>query len=127
MADTSWGEAAGAAAQGLASKVGAGMIGAVILYMVLPPVNEDGTFNRREFISRLAVAGVISAFFGDWSVDLLVENWPALHAEKHRAGVYLLTGAPAWWVSRAAALWLRRRQNKDLGQVADEFRRPKGE
>lgn len=99
-----------------------GMIGAALLYAAMPPVNKDGTFNRREFAVRLACAGVVSAVFGEWAVDMLVHYLPTLQADKHHAAVYLLAGAPGWWLSRAAALWLHRRRDKDLGQVVDEFR-----
>lgn len=116
-------DAAMAIGQTVAVKAGAGMLGAVLLYAVMPPVNKDGTFNRREFVARLLSAAVFSVFFGDWSVDIVNHFAEWLHVDKHRAAVYLLTGAPGWWVSRWAALWLRRRQNKDLGQVAGELKK----
>ncbi len=125
-------DAAMAIGQTAAGKAGAGMLGAVILYAVMPPLNKDGSWNRREFIARLLVAGLFSTFFGDWSVDIINHFADWLNPEKHRAAVYLLTGAPGWWVSRWAALWLRRRQDKDLGEVAVEVKSfpnstPKGE
>lgn len=100
-----------------------GMIGAAMLYAVMPPVNADGTFNRREFVVRLACAGVVSAVFGQWAVELLISHVPSLQADKHPAAVYLLTGAPGWWATRAAALWLHRRRDKDAGEIVDELRR----
>jgi hypothetical protein len=99
-----------------------GMIGAAMLYAAMPPVNADGTFNKREFVVRLACAGVFSAVFGQWAVDMLMQHAASLQADKHSAAVYLLTGAPGWWLSRGAALWLHRRRDKDLGQVYDELK-----
>lgn len=107
----------------LGGKAVMGMIGAAMLYAALPPLNKDGTFNRREFVLRLGCAGVISAVFGEWGVDMLMHHLPTLQADKHTAAVYLLTGAPGWWFSRAAALWLHRRRNRDAGQIVDELRR----
>lgn len=99
-----------------------GMIGAALLYIVLPPVNHDGTFNKREFAARLAVAGVFSAVFGDMGVDVLSHVTPFLNPEKHHAAVEMLVGAPGWWVSRAVALWLQKQQNKDIAQIVKETR-----
>lgn len=106
----------------LGAKAVMGMIGATLLYAVMPPLNSDGTFNRSEFIVRLACAGVCSMVFGQWGVDLFTEFFPRLGAEKHPAAVFLLTGAPAWWVSRWAAVWLHKRKDKDLGEVYDEVK-----
>jgi hypothetical protein len=116
------GEAAGVAffkAYGL--KVGLGMIGAALLYLVLPPITKDGTFDRKEFVMRLACAGLFSTMFGDWAVDVL-GNWPALHAGGHRGAVYLLVGAPGWWISRAVALWFQGRRDKDIGEMVKDVK-----
>jgi hypothetical protein len=110
------------AAKTIGGKAVMGMIGAAMLYAVMPPLNRDGTFNRREFAVRLACAGVISAVFGQWAVDLLMLHFPTIQADKHPAAVYLLTGAPGWWVSRAAALWLQRRRDKDAGEIFNEIK-----
>ncbi len=119
---SSFADAAIAVSQTAAGKAGAGMLGAVILYAVAPPLNKDGTWNRREFIARLLVAGLFSNFFGDWSVDIIAHFAEWAHPEKHRAAVYLITGAPGWWISRWIALALRRRQDKDIVEVADELK-----
>lgn len=108
--------------QTAAGKAGAGMIGAVILYAVMPPLNKDGSWNRREFIARLAVAGLFSTFFGDWAVDIVQHFAEWLQPGRHRAAIYLLVGAPGWWVSRWVALFLRRRQNKDIVEIATEVK-----
>lgn len=98
-----------------------GMIGAALLYTALPPVKADGSFDRTEFVIRLAAAGIFSHIFGDWAVDILSDlTW--LHAADHKAAVYLVVGAPGWWVTRAVALWLRRRENKDIGEVIKEVK-----
>ena len=110
------------AAKTLGGKAVMGMIGAAMLYAVMPPLNRDGTFNRREFIVRLACAGVFSAVFGQWGVDMLMQYAANLQADKHPAAVYLLTGAPGWWVSRAAALWMHRRRDKDAGEIINEIK-----
>ena len=44
------------------------LAGAAMLYIVLPPLNSDGTFNKGEFVARLACAGVFSCLLG----------WPAM-------------------------------------------------
>ena len=108
------------ASQTVAGKAAAGMLGAVVLYAVMPPINKDGTFNRREFVMRLAVAGVFSVFFGDWAVDVLNNTLPVLSADKHRAAVYLVTGAPGWWISRWVALYLQNRRDKDPVEIIKE-------
>lgn len=124
MSDPSSGGAAYyLAAKTVGGKALMGMIGAAMLYAVMPPLNPDGTFNRREFIVRLACAGVFSAVGGEWAVDMLMQYAPTLLADKHPAAVYLLTGAPGWWISRAVALAMHRRRNKDAIEIVDELRR----
>ena len=100
-----------------------GMIGAAILYLVMPPVDKDGKFNRKEFVTRLAVAGLFSIFFGDMLASLLQHFVPWLEPLKNKSAVDLLAGAPGWWVSRAAALWLHQRQNKDLGEIIRDVKK----
>ncbi len=102
-------------------KVGLGMIGAALLYLMLPPVTGDGKFDRKEFVARLAVAGLFSTLFGDWAVDVL-GNWPWLHAGNHKAAVYLIVGAPGWWISRAVALWFHNRRAVDVGQMVKDVK-----
>lgn len=115
---------AGAAAliktMGLSAFVG--MIGAALLYVVTPPVNRDGSFNRREFVARLASAGVFSIMFGDIGVEFVNHFAPFLHADIHREAVDILVGAPGWWISRAIALWLQKQKDKDIGQVVAEVK-----
>jgi hypothetical protein len=103
-------------------KVGIGMIGSALLYFVLPPVTKDGKFNQHEFVMRLICAGLFSCMFGDWAVQLLGEYWPRLHAEKHTSAVYLMVGAPGWWISRAIALWFQNRRDRDIGEVIKEVK-----
>lgn len=99
-----------------------GMVGAAILYMALPPKNPDGSFNEREFVFRLIIAATFSLFFGDWVADIMNNFLPWLNPYKHQKTVDLLTGAPGWWISRAAALWLYNRRGKDIGEVAQEVK-----
>jgi hypothetical protein len=101
-------------------KVGLGMIGAALLYVVLPPVKKDGTFDRHEFVLRLACAGVFSTVFGDLAVDTLMHYLPGIPFASHKGAIYLLIGAPGWWISRAAALWFQKRQDKDIGEIVRE-------
>lgn len=99
-----------------------GMLGAVALYIVMPPKRPDGSYNEREFVSRLAIAGLFSCMFGDWVLQLLITYAPMLHADSHAKAVDLMTGAPGWWISRAIALWFYRRQDKDLAEVIKDVR-----
>jgi hypothetical protein len=122
MTDPSSGGAAYLAAKTIGGKALMGMIGAALLYAVMPPLNKDGTFNRTEFVLRLACAGAFSIVFGDWSVQLFMEFAPRLHAENHVGAVWLMTGAPGWWVSRWAAIWLHNRRNKDAGEIIQELK-----
>jgi hypothetical protein len=103
-------------------KVGMGMLGTAFLFCVLPPVDKDGRFNRKEFAARLAAAGVASAVFGDWIIAMLMAKWPWLQLHDHAAPIYLIVGAPAWWIGRAVALWLRRREGKDIGEIVSEVK-----
>jgi hypothetical protein len=122
MTDPSSGGAAFLAAKAIGGKALMGMLGAALLYAVMPPVNKDGTFNRAEFVIRLACAGTFSIVFGDWAVTMLMEFLPRLHADKHVGAVWLLAGAPGWWFSRAAALAMYRHRDKDLLQVWNKFK-----
>lgn len=105
-------------------KAALGMLGAAMLYMVLPPVKQDGSFDKREFVARLACAGLFSMIFGDWAIQLLDVYLPQLHAVDHTAPIYLMVGAPGWWISRAVALWFQRRREKDIRELVDDARKP---
>jgi len=111
-----------AAAKAFGGKAVIGMAGAAILYMVMPPERPDGSFSKREFAARLAVAGFFSVVAGDWLVAVVNGLAPWLQAQSHPAPFWLASGAPGWWVSRAAALWLYNRRGKDLGQMVDEVK-----
>lgn len=106
---------------------GFGMIGAAILYVVLPPVKpgtkgEKPEFNGKEFVLRLTVAGVSSVFFGDMLADAIHHVAPFLNPYKHQKTVDLMAGAPGWWISRAIALAMYRTNDKDIFQIADKFK-----
>lgn len=103
-----------------------GMLGAAMLYMVLPPVKltPEGKreFDEREFVLRLACAGIVSALCGDLAVAMLASWWPSIPFADHRGAVYLIVGAPAWWITRAVALWLQRNDGKDIEEVARKLK-----
>jgi len=97
-----------------------GMMGAALLYLVLPPRNADGSFSEYEFAARLACAGVFSCMFGDAAYALMLQwDYPKLIAVAlGPKAVDLLVGAPAWWITRAVALWFQRRSDKDIAELA---------
>jgi len=97
-----------------------GMMGTALLYMVLPPRNADGSFNEFEFAGRLACAGVFSCVFGDPVFALLVQHWPAMATAFGPKPVDLMVGAPAWWITRAVALWFQRRSDKDIAELTKD-------
>jgi hypothetical protein len=102
-----------------------GMIGAALLYVVLPPINTDGSFNKKEFVLRMAVAGVFSCMFGDMAADAINNaSWlaPWIQPYKHKSAIDLMVGAPGWWISRAVALGLRKREGKDIVEVVKEVK-----
>lgn len=99
-------------------KAAIGMVGAAMLYIVLPPLNADGSFNKREFVARLACAGVFSCLLGSTVYQMLCAQLPTIGAMVNASAVDLCVGAPAWWVSRAVALWFQRRTNKDIAELA---------
>jgi hypothetical protein len=105
-------------------KAGFGMIGAALLYVVLPPLNADGSFNKKEFAIRLAVAGVFSIMFGDMAADAINNSWLAAWVQpyKHKSAIDLMVGAPGWWISRAVALGMRKREAKDIVDLVKEVK-----
>ena len=103
-------------------KVIMGVMGTVVLYLAVPPVDKEGKFDRREFFYRLCTAGIFSSTFGDAAVSAIHNTLPFLGAIDHPAAVYLLVGAPGWWVSRLVATTLRRREAKDLPELLREFK-----
>jgi hypothetical protein len=105
-------------------KAGFGMIGAALLYVVLPPLNADGSFNKKEFAIRLAVAGVFSIMFGDMAADAINNSWlaPWVQPYKHKSAIDLMVGAPGWWISRAVALGMRKREAKDIVDLVKEVK-----
>jgi hypothetical protein len=99
-----------------------GMAGAALLFIALPPVKANGHFDEKEFVARLACAGAFSVLFGDWTLQMLVTHAPWLHAENYPKAVDLMTGAPAWWISRWIALWFQKRADKDLIDIVKELK-----
>lgn len=101
-----------------------GMVGAALLYVVLPPIDKNGHFDKREFVLRLAIAGVFSVMFGDMAADAINNSWlgPWINPYKHKSAIDLMVGAPGWWVSRAVALAFRKRENTDLIDIIKEVK-----
>jgi len=99
-----------------------GMLGSAMLYMALPPLNKDGTFNKREFVMRLAFAGIFSIFFGEIFGAWLHSMLDFIDPVKHKAAIDLMVGAPGWWVSRALALWFHRNRRIDIGDLVKKVR-----
>lgn len=123
MTEPSSGAAAGIAFFKLYGlKAGFGMIGAALLYLVAPPVNPDGRLNKQEFVVRLACSGIFSEVFGDLAVDALMSYFSSIPFDHHRGAVYLLVGAPAWWITRWIALALKKRRDQDILEVAREMK-----
>jgi hypothetical protein len=80
----------------------------------------------REIGARVFLAGISSTFGGDWVVDVVQGLAPWTMAAKHPAPFLMLTGALGWYVGRAVALWLYKRQDKDAGELVKEARRDFG-
>ena len=101
-----------------------GMIGAALLYLALPPRNPDGTFNNTEFVARLACAGVFSCLFGDAAYALLLQSdvTQTVAQALGPKAVDLLVGAPAWWITRAIALWLQQRSDKNIVEMIKDVK-----
>lgn len=108
-------------ATGLKAVLGAA--GACALFLALPPVNPDGTFNQKEFFYRLLTAVMFSVMFGDWFAAVVAAEYPKLMIAEHPAVVYPVVGAPAWWVTRLIAVTLRKREGKDLMTLWQEFKK----
>lgn len=104
-------------------KAALGMVGAAMLYIVLPPVNADGRFNRREFAARLTCAGVFSCLLGETALQLLNMQFPLVGPTINPSAVYLVVGAPGWWISRAVALWFQKRSKKDIVELTKDIKK----
>jgi hypothetical protein len=97
-----------------------GMIGAAMLYIVLPPLNADGRFNKHEFAARLTCAGIFSCLLGGTALKLLNMQFPQIGPMIDPSIIYLVVGAPGWWISRAVALWFKKRSKKDIVELAKD-------
>jgi len=120
--------AAGSALSALGSKAALGLLGAAALFVLMPPgrPNDAHTTRKelgREIGARMFMAGISSHFGGDWVIDVVNNLAPWTMAAKHPAPFLMLTGALGWYVGRAAALWLYKRQDKDLGELKDELKK----
>lgn len=97
-----------------------GAIGVSMLYLALPPLNKDGTFNRKEFIFRLTAAIVFSTLLGEWFVSVVDGLIPAVKAHEFPGVFYAFIGAPGWFLTRAVAVWMQNRKDKDIGEVVKD-------
>lgn len=93
-----------------------------MLYLAFPPKNPDGTFNRHEFVWRLAFAIAMSTLCGDWFVSVVDGLVPWIKANEFPGVFYAAVGAPAWWTSRAVAVWMHRRDEKDIGEIVKDVK-----
>lgn len=130
--------AVGLTVKAMGVKGGLGALGAVLLYLALPPgrpVKDGAELDpvkhtkeaAREFVLRFAFAIVCSILLGDWLVDVIQGIAPWLLAAKHPHPFYVAAGAPGWWVTRAVALWFYKRQDKDIAELAHDAKTLKDE
>lgn len=132
-------EAAGAAvwatlAKAVTFKGIAGLIGAGMLYMLMPPGPpvQAGTIvldakayrwaQRKELAIRFAFAFASSELAGEWFVDLVHANAEWLQAAKHPSVFIGVMGAGGWYFGRWVALWLHKRGNTGLDEIVKEVK-----
>lgn len=107
----------------------AGLIGAAMLYMLMPPgppvqagtvISDPKAYTwatRKELGIRFGFAFLTSELAGAWFVDFLQANAAWLQAGKHPLVFIGMMGAGGWYFGRWVALWLHKRQNTGLDQV----------
>jgi hypothetical protein len=107
----------------------AGLIGAAMLYMLMPPgppvvagtvISDPKAYKwatRKELAIRFGFAFLTSELAGEWFVDFVQANAAWLQAGKHPLVFVGMMGAGGWYVGRWVALWLHKRQNTGLDQV----------
>lgn len=116
-----------AAAQAIGSNALAGILGAALLWMVMPPGRPGDAHTTRKELGRevgvrIVFAGISAAMCGDWVVDMVQSLAPFLLAAKHPTPFLIASGALGWYAGRAVALWIYRRQDRDAGQLIDEIK-----
>jgi len=99
-----------------------GAVGVSMLYLALPPLNKDGSFNRKEFMFRMAAAIVFSTWLGDWFVSVVDGVLPMVKAHEFPGVFYAAIGAPAWFITRGIAVWMHNREGKDIGEVIKDVK-----
>lgn len=114
-----------------------GMLGAALLYLVLPPGDplpkqalpkQRAAYMARrkriarEIVLRIGMAGIFSLLLGDWTVAVLDHSLPWLMAGSNPHPFWLACGAPGWWISRWIALWLHRREAEDIAEVISDLK-----
>lgn len=112
----------------------AGMLGAGMLYMLMPPgppvmagtvISDPKAYRwatRKELCIRFAFAFMSSEWAGDWFVDVVANNAAWLQAAKHPNVFIGMMGAGGWYAGRWVALWLHQRQNTGLDQVIKDVK-----
>lgn len=112
----------------------AGLIGAAMLYMLMPPgppvvagsiVMDPKAYRwatRKELGIRFAFAFLSSELAGEWFVDFVQANAAWLQAQNHPTVFIGLMGAGGWYLGRWVALWLHKRQNTGLDEVIKEVK-----
>lgn len=124
--DHNMAEPASSAAAALGIKASMGIVGAALLYMLLPPGRPgDKPTTRREMARelgiRFAFAGITSAAGGDWLIDVIHSHLPSLLADRHPTPFLMASGAVGWYIGRAVALWLYKHQDKDIAEIRREL------
>lgn len=112
----------------------AGLIGAAMLYMLMPPgppvvagsvISDPHAYRwatRKELGIRFAFAFATSELAGEWFVDFVQANAAWLQAGKHPMVFIGVMGAGGWYFGRWVALWLHQRQNTGLDDVVKDVK-----
>lgn len=112
----------------------AGLIGAAMLYMLMPPgppvvagsvVMDPKAYRwatRKELGIRFAFAFLSSELLGEWFVDFVHSNATWLKAGDHPTVFIGLMGAIGWYLGRWVALWLHKKQNTGLDEIIREVK-----
>lgn len=112
----------------------AGLIGAALLYMLMPPgppvqagtvISDPKAYKwatRKELGVRFSFAFLTSELLGEWFVDFVSANAAWLQADKHPIVFVGAMGAFGWYVGRWVALYLHKRQNTGLDDVVKDVK-----
>ena len=64
----------------------------------------------------------MSTLCGEWFVSVVDGLVPWMKAHDFPGVFYAAVGAPAWWLSRAVAVWMHNRDGKDIGEVVKDVK-----